>query len=219
VNRTQSRVVQRTTLSLVPLAFALLATDALLAPDSLTAQQGLGFETSLGYQWVGGDGSTSYGEFLDGGVDGEFLLVYTRGKLRFGLGADWASYGMNAPNEAESWSNIASSLGVAFFPFEGRISPFVEVRLVNRRLRPEGDFLSDLLPEEEGENTSDIRVDGVTGALLLGVDIRMTDRWWVKVSSYASKIATSDVVLDEINLGTVDTGNVLGFRVGLFWTP
>jgi len=213
VNRTQFRLLQGTTLWVVPLVLTLLASG------SLTAQQGLGFETSLGYQWVGGDGSTSYGEFLDGGVDGEFLLVYTRGKLRFGLGADWASYGMNAPNEAESWSNIASSLGVAFFPFEGRISPFVEVRLVNRRLRPEGDFLSDLLPEEEGENTSDIRVDGVTGALLLGVDIRMTDRWWVKVSSYASKIATSDVVLDEINLGTVDTGNVLGFRVGLFWTP
>jgi len=213
---------------LVPLAFALLATDALLAPDSLTAQQGLGFEASLGYQWVTGGGSTSYGEFLDGGVDGEFVIVYTRGKLRYGLGADWASYGMNAPNEEESWSNIAGHLGVAFFPFEGRISPFVEVRLVNRRLRPEGDFLADAPPDEEGENSSDIqegenssdiRVDGLTGAFLLGVDIRMTDRWWAKVSGYASKIATSDVVLDEINLGTVDTGNVLGLRVGLFWTP
>lgn len=213
MNRMRSNLLQRATLSVAP--FALI----LLASGSLTAQQGLGFEASLGYQWVTGGGSSSYGKFLDGGVDGEFVLVYTRGKLRYGLGSDWASYGMNAPNEAESWSNIASHLGVAFFPFEGRISPFVEVRLVNRRLRPEGDFLTDVLPPEEGENTSDIRVDGVTGAFLLGVDIRMTDRWWAKVSGYASKIATSDVVLDEINLGTVDTGNVLGFRVGLFWTP
>ena len=213
MNHMQFRLLQGTTLWTVPLVLTLLTSG------SLTAQQGLGFEASLGYQWVTGGGSTSYGEFLDGGVDGEFVLVYTRGKLRYGIGADWASYGMNAPNEAESWSNIASHLGVAFFPFEGRISPFVEVRLVNRRLRPEGDFLADAPPDEEGENSSDIRVDGVTGALLLGVDIRMTDRWWAKVSGYASKIATSDVVLDEINLGTVDTGNVLGLRVGLFWTP
>jgi len=216
----RSNLLPKAILSVAPIALILLASGP------LTAQQGFGFEASLGYQWVSGGGSSSYGKFLDGGVDGEFVAVYTRGKLRYGIGANWASYGMNAPNEAESWSNIASHLGVAFFPFERRISPFVEVRLVNRRLRPEGDFLTDLLPPEEGElppeegeNTSDIRVDGVTGAFLLGVDIRMTDRWWVKVSSYASKIATTDVVLDEINLGTVDTGNVLGFRVGLFWTP
>ena len=73
--------------------------------------------------------------------------------------------------------------------------------------------------DEEGENRSDSRGDGVTGDVWLGVDIRMTDRWWAKVSADESRIATSDVVLDEINLGTVDTGNVLGFRVGLFWTP
>ena len=213
MNRMRSNLLQRATLSVAP--FALI----LLASGSLTAQQGIGFEASLGYQWVSGGGSSSYGKFLDGGVDGEFVAVYTRGKLRYGIGANWASYGMNAPFEAESWSNIASHLGVAFFPIEGRISPFVEVRLVNRRLRPEGDFLTEVAPPEEGENTSDIRVDGLSGAALLGVDVRMTDRWWAKVSSYWSKIATSDVDLGEINLGTVDSGNVVGFRVGLFWTP
>ena len=90
MSQTRSRLIQGTTISVVPLVFALLATDALLAPDSLTAQQGLGFEFSFGHQSVNGE----YGDVLDGGVDADFSLVYTRGKLRYGIGSNWASYGV-----------------------------------------------------------------------------------------------------------------------------
>ncbi len=212
MNRTRSGLRQGTTLSLAPLVLTLLAAG------SLTAQQGLGFEFSMGYQWVyGGD---EYGELLDGGVDGEFVLSYTLGKLRYGIGSDWASYGMNEPFQKESWSNIASHLGVAFFPMQGRrVSPFVEVRLVNRRLRPEGDFLAEEEPDEEGENTSEIRVGGTSGALLAGAEVRMTDRWWAKVSGYWGRIDNSDADLSDIGLGAVDSGSVTGIRFGLFWTP
>ncbi len=214
MNRTQIRLLQGTTLWVVPLVLTLLASGP------ATAQQGIGFEASGGYQWVTGAGTSEYGEVLDGGIDGEFVLVYTRGKLRYGIGSNWASFGMNEPFENESFSNIASHLGVAFFPVQwGRISPFAEVRLVYRKLRPEGDHLAEEEPPEEGENTSEIRVDGWSGALLLGADVRMTDRWWAKVAGYYSRINTDNADLGDINLGTFDAGNVVGLRVGLFWTP
>jgi len=214
VNRTQSRLLRRTALLAAPLVVTLLASG------SATAQQGIGFEASLGRQWVTGSGTSEYGQVLDGGIDGEFNLVYTRGKLRYGIGSNWASFGMTEPFENESFSNIASHLGLAFFPVQwGRISPFAEVRLVYRKLRPEGDPLTGVAPPEEGENTSEIRVDGWSGAFLLGADVRMTDRWWAKVAGYYSKISTQSADLGEIDLGTFDAGNVVGLRVGLFWTP
>ena len=213
MNRTQARCLPGTMLPVLPLLLALLA------PCSLNAQQGLGFEFSFGHQSVGGD----YGEVLTGGVDAEFVLMYTHNKLRYGIGSNWASYGVVEPFQKESWSNIASHLGLAFFPLaEKRVSPFIEVRLVGRRLRPEGDHLAEEDPEEEpdeGENTSEIRVFGMSGSALAGVEVRLSRRSWAKVAGYWGTINTENAELGDINLGTVDSGSVYGFRVGLVWTP
>ncbi len=214
MNRTRSRLVQGMTLWAAPLVL-------LLASDSLTAQQGLGFEFSFGYQSVNGE----YGDVLDGGVDADFSIVYTRGKLRYGIGSNWASYGVAVEGfRKESWSNITSHLGLAYFPLadEKRLRPFIEVRLEGRRLRPEGDHLPPEDPPEdpdEGENTSEIRVFGVGGAALAGVEIGLSRRSWVKVAGYWGVINTQDAELGDINLGTVDSGSVAGFRVGLVWIP
>jgi hypothetical protein len=192
----------------------------LLASGSLTAQQGLGFEASFGYQSVNGE----YGDILEGGVDGEFSVLYTRNKLRYGIGMDWASYHMVEPFEKESWSNVAGHLALSFFPFAeggGRVRPFIEVRAVGRRLRPEGDFLGGghAPPDEEGENISPIRVFGMSGAALAGIEIGLTDRSWLKLGGYLSTINTENAELGEIDLGTVDSGSILGFRLGLLWIP
>ena len=212
MNRTQARRLAGTMLSVLPLLLALLA------PCSLNAQQGLGFEFSFGYQSVNGE----YGDVLDGGVDADFSLVYTRGKLRYGIGSNWASYGVGVEGfRKESWSNITTHLGLAYFPIadEKRLRPFIEVRLEGRRLRPEGDHLTEEEPPEEGENTSEIRVFGVGGAALVGVEIGLSRRSWAKVAGYWGVINTQDAELGHINLGTVDSGNVIGFRVGLVWIP
>ena len=198
MNRTQSRSLRGTTLSVVALVLVLLVSG------SLTAQQGLGFEFSFGYQSVNGE----YGDVLTGGVDADFSLVYTHGKLRYGIGSNWASYGVAVEGfQKESWSNITSHLGLAYFPLadEKRLRPFIEVRLEGRRLRP--------------ENTSEIRVFGVGGAALVGVEIGLSRRSWAKVAGYWGVINTQDAELGHINLGTVDSGNVIGFRVGLVWIP
>jgi len=210
VSHPQSHRSRSTTLWVAPLICILLAST------SLTAQQGIGFESSFGYQSLSGE----YGDVLKGGVDAEFSVVWTRTKFRYGIGMDWASYHQEPPFGSESWSNIVSFFGVTFFPWpETRLRPFIQLRAEGRRLRPEGDHLTEVEPPEEGENTSEIRVDGWSGAFLLGADVRMTDRWWAKVAGYYSKISTQSADLGEIDLGTFDAGNVVGLRVGLFWTP
>jgi len=190
------------------------------APGSLAAQQGLGFEGSIGYQSLNGE----YGDVLKGGVDGEFSIVWTRSKLRYGIGLDWASYQMVEPFEKESWSNVAGHLALSFFPFAeggGRVRPWIEIRTVARRLRPEGDFLGGghAPPEEEGENISPIRVFGMSGAAVAGVEIGLTRRSWLKLGGYLSTINTENAELGEIDLGTVDSGSIIGFRLGLLWIP
>ena len=215
LNQTQLRLLQGTRLSVVPLVFVLLASG------SATAQQGLGFDFSFGHQWVGGD----YGDVLKGGVDAEFAVLYTHRRLRYGFGSNWASYGVAVEGfQKESWSNITSHLGLAYFPLadEKRLRPFIEVRLEGRRLRPEGDHLPPEVPPEDpedGENTSEIRVFGVGGATLVGVEIGMWRGAWAKVAGYWGVINTEDAELGDINLGTVDSGSVAGFRVGIVWTP
>jgi len=187
---------------------------------SLAAQQGLGFEGSIGYQSLNGE----YGDVLKGGVDGEFSIVWTRSKLRYGIGLDWASYQMVEPFEKESWSNVAGHLALSFFPFAeggGRVRPWIEIRTVARRLRPEGDFLGGghAPPDEEGENISPIRVFGMSGAAVAGVEIGLTRRSWLKLGGYLSTINTENAELGEIDLGTVDSGSIIGFRLGLLWIP
>ena len=214
MNRCQCRSLPSAPRSVGPLMVGLLL--LVLAPGSLAAQQGLGFEVTFGYQGLSGD----YGDVLKGGIDSEFVLAYTRGRLRYGLGANWASYDMEAPNEDESWSNIASHLGLAFYLLaEGRVRPFIEARVVGRRLRPENHFLGGQEdPEEPGENTSPIRVFGVSGAAVAGVEIGLSRRSWAKLAGYAGTINTESADLGDINLGAVDSGRVFGFRVGIFWT-
>ena len=210
MNRTQPRWPQGMTHSVV------LLLSILFAAGPLTAQQGLGFEGSFGYQSLGGE----YGDVLKGGVDAEFSVVWTRTKFRYGIGMDWARYAQAAPFEDESWSNIVSYFGVTFFPFpETRLRPFIQLRAEGRRLRPEGDHLTDEEPPEEGENTSDIRVFGMAGAAVAGLEIGMTRRSWLRVAGYLGDINTENAELGDIDLGTVDSGRVYGFRVGLFWTP
>ena len=189
----------------------------LLTSDPLSAQQeqGIGFESSVGYQGLNGE----YGEVLKGGIDAEFSVVWTQNRLRYGIGMDWASYHMQEPYEKESWSNVAVHAALSFFPMgHQRISPWIELRLVGRRLRPEDGFLGGEEPDEEGENTSP-RVFGTSGAGLAGVEIALTRRAWLKVGGYLSTINTSNVDLEEIDRDPVDSGSILGFRVGLFWIP
>ena len=187
----------------------------LLASDPLDAQHGIGFETSFGYQSLSGE----YGDVLKGGVDAEFSVVWTRTKFRYGIGMDWASYGQEAPFEKESWSNVVALFGVTFFPWpETRLRPFIQLRAEARRLRPEGDHLTDVEPPEEGENTS-FRVFGMAGGAVAGVEIGMTRRSWLRVAGYLGTINTENAELGDIDLGTVDSGSVYGFRVGLFYTP
>jgi hypothetical protein len=192
----------------------------LLPSGSLMAQQGLGFEASFGYQSVNGE----YGDILKGGVDGEFSVVLSQNRLRYGIGMDWASYNMEEPFQKESWSNVAGHLSLSFFPLSrggGRVRPWIEVRAVGRRLRPEGNFLGGGHgpPEEEGENISPIRVFGMSGAAIAGVEIGLTRRSWLKLGGYLSSINTENAELGEIDLGTVDSGSILGFRIGLLWIP
>ena len=166
----QSHRSRSTTLWVAPLICVLLAST------SLTAQQGIGFESSFGYQSLSGD----YGDVLKGGIDAEFSVVWTKTRFRYGIGMDWASYHQEAPFENESWSNIVSYFGVTFFPFpETRLRPFIQLRAEGRRLRPEGDHLADEEPPEEGENTSDIRVFGLAGAAVAGLEIgdQIGARW------------------------------------------
>ncbi len=210
MNRTRCRLLHGTTLWVVPLVVTLLAAG------SLTAQQGIGFESSVGYQSLSGE----YGDVLKGGVDAELSVVWTRTRVRYGLGIDWASYDQEAPFENESWSNIVSFFGLTFFPFpETRLRPFIQLRAEGRRLRPEGDHLTDEEPPEEGENTSDIRVFGMAAGVVGGVEIGMTRRSWLRVAGYLGDINTENADLGDIDLGTVDSGRVYGFRVGLFWVP
>ena len=210
MNRTRCRLLHGTTLWVVPLVVTLLAAG------SLTAQQGIGFESSVGYQSLSGE----YGDVLKGGVDAELSVVWTRTRVRYGLGIDWASYDQEAPFENESWSNIVSFFGLTFFPFpETRLRPFIQLRAEGRRLRPEGDHLTDEEPPEEGENTSDIRVFGMSGGAVAGVEIGITRRSWLRVAGYLGNINTENAELGDIDLGTVDSGRVYGFRVGLFWIP
>jgi len=209
VSHPQSHRSRSTTLWVAPLICILLAST------SLTAQQGIGFESSFGYQSLSGE----YGDVLKGGVDAEFSVVWTRTRFRYGLGMDWASYHMEEPNEKESWSNIVSFFGVTFFPWpETRLRPFIQLRAEGRRLRPEGDHLTDE-PPDEGENTSDIRVFGMAAAAVAGVEIGMSRRSWLRVAGYLGDINTENAELGDIDLGTVDSGSVYGFRVGLFWIP
>ncbi len=212
VNRTLYHELQATTLSMVTLVLILFTSN------SLTAQQGIGFESSFGYQSLSGE----YGDVLKGGVDAEFSVVWTRTRFRYGLGMDWASYHMEEPNEKESWSNIVAHFGVTFFPLPAaRVRPFIQLRAEGRRLRPEGDFLGGghAPPDEEGENISPIRVFGMAGGAVGGVEIGMTQRSWLRVAGYLGTINTENAELGEIDAGTVDSGSVVGFRVGLFWVP
>jgi len=219
VNHPMCRAAPRTPRLLTPLLVALVSLVPLvpLMPGALTAQQGLGFEGAFGYQAVGGD----YGDALKGGIDGEFVIVYTRNRLRYGVGVDWASYTMEEPNDDRSWSNVAFHLGLAYFILgdDGAVRPFVEGRMVGRRLRPEGEHFGGGTPEEPGENTSPIRVFGISGAALAGVEIGLTRRSWVKLAGYWGNINTDNAELGEVDLGTFNTGSVAGFRVGIFWTP
>ena len=209
MKRTRSHLMQGTMFWVVSL------TCALFASDPLTAQQGLGFEGSFGYQSVNGD----YGEVLKGGVDAEFSVVWTQNRLRYGIGMDWASYHMEEPYEKESWSNVAAHAALSFFPMgHRRISPWIEIRAVGRRLRPEDGFLGGEEPDEEGENTSP-RVFGMSGAGIAGVEIGLTQRSWLKIGGYLSTINTSNAELGDIDREPVDSGSILGFRVGLFWIP
>ena len=210
MNRTACRFIPHRPIAVVPLVFILLA----FGP--LSAQQGIGFESSVGYQSLSGE----YGDILKGGVDAELSVVWTRTRVRYGLGIDWASYDQGAPFENESWSNIVSFFGLTFFPFpETRLRPFIQLRAEGRRLRPEGDHLTDEEPPEEGENTSDIRVFGMAAGVVGGVEIGMTRRSWLRVAGYLGDINTENADLGDIDLGTVDSGRVYGFRVGLFWVP
>jgi hypothetical protein len=79
--------------------------------------------------------------------------------------------------------------------------------------------LADEEPPEEGENTSDIRVFGMAAAAVAGVEVGITRRSWLRVAGYLGDINTSNAELGDIDLGTVDSGQVYGFRVGLFWVP
>ena len=219
MNHLLSEALPRVFHSVGPVMVGLLLLG-LVAPGSLAAQQGLGFEASFGYQSVNGE----YGDILKGGVDGEFSVVYTNGRLRYGIGLDWASYRMVEPFEKESWSNVAGHLALSFFPFAeggGRVRPWIEIRTVGRRLRPEGDFLGGghAPPDEEGENISPIRVFGMSGAAVAGVEIGLTRRSWLKLGGYLSTVNTENAELGEIDLGTVDSGSIIGFRLGLFWIP
>ena len=47
----------------------------------------------------------------------------------------------------------------------------------------------------------------------------MTRRSWLRVAGYLGDINTENAELGDIDLGTVDSGRVYGFRVGLFWVP
>ena len=212
VGRRHFRLLHRTTLWVAPLVFTVLTVG------SLTAQQGIGFESSVGYQSLSGE----YGDVLKGGVDAELSVVWTRTRFRYGIGMDWASYHMEEPNEKESWSNIVAHFGVTFFPLPAsRLRPFIQLRAEGRRLRPEGDFLGGghAPPDEEGENISPIRVFGMAGGLVGGVEVGITQRSWLRVAGYLGTINTENAELGEIDAGTVDSGGVVGFRVGLFFIP
>jgi len=189
---------------------------AVAQPALAQDQQGFGFEAAFGYEGLSGE----YGEVLKGGVNFEYSLAYSREHVRYLLGINWASYQMEAPNEEESWSNVATHLGVAYFFRPGApIRPFFGLRLVARRLRPEGDFLGGVPAEgeHEGENTSPVRVFGVSGAANAGFEVRLSARSALQLSGYWGTINTADAELGEIDLETVNEGQIWGLRIGLAW--
>ena len=73
-------------------------------------------------------------------------------------------------------------------------------------------------PDEEGENTA-FRVFGASGAALLGLEIPVSRRVALDVAAYVSSVNTENAELGDIDLGTVNSGGLWGFRFGLFWVP
>lgn len=195
----------------------IVATVATMIATPAHAQdrQGFGFEALFGYEGVGGE----YGAALDGGVNFEYSIAYSREHIRYLVGIDWASYDMHPPNEEESWSNVATHIGAEYFFLPGSsFRPFLGARIVGRRLRPEGEFLGGVPPEGgEDENTSPIRVFGVSAAANAGFELRLSARSALHVAGYFGNIDTEDAELGEIDLETLNEGTIWGLRIGLAW--
>ncbi|NIM51578.1 MAG: hypothetical protein GTO22_20415, partial [Gemmatimonadales bacterium] len=147
-----------------------------LGGTSLTAQSGFSFSVAMGYTGVSGD----WGDILKDGIDADINISYLWRHLRFGAGAYYVSYDLEPPLEEESVSNVSLHASLGYVFLTGRVRPYLQLRGVYQRLRPEGEaFHPDPPPlgeepeEEEGENPAPRR-NGTGGTLVGGVEIVLT---------------------------------------------
>jgi hypothetical protein len=115
------------------------------------------------------------------------------------------SYNLEPPLEEESISNVSLHASFGYVFLTGRVRPYLQLRGVYQRLRPEGEaFHPDPPPpgeepeEEEGENPAPRR-NGTGGVLAGGVEIVLTRT--------------------EFGGPVISKGQSWGIRLGITWYP
>ncbi len=180
---------------------------------------GVVFSFQLGYKGMAGD----LGSVLDGGVVGEYGFAYQSGRFRFGLAFNLVS--LDIADVDESVSQVGATLFAKYvLRPESRVQPYGELRLGGVRYRPEGEtFVPEEPPvngeeEPEGENPADA-VNGFEGGLLAGVELAISRKVAFDLSGAFSYVATEEVDLTAVGLGTVDKGTAWSLRLGVRWLP
>lgn len=188
----------------------------------LSAQTGFSFSVAMGYTGVSGD----WGAILKDGIDADINISYLWRHLRFGAGAYYVSYNLEPPLEGESISNVSLHGSFSYvFLTTGRVRPYLQLRGVYQRLRPEGEaFHPDPPPpgeepeEEEGENPAPRR-NGTGGVLAGGVEIVLTPNITLDPNVWYSVTQTEDLDLTEFGGPVISEGRSWGIRLGITWYP
>jgi hypothetical protein len=106
------------------------------------------------------------------------------------------SYNLEPPLEEESISNVSLHASFGYVFLTGRVRPYLQLRGVYQRLRPEGHHFSEEEPPEEGEEGEGEnpapRRDGTGGTLIGGVEIVLTRNITLDPNVWYSVTQTED---------------------------
>jgi len=188
-----------------------------LGGTPLAAQTGFSFSVAIGYTGVSGE----WGDILKDGIESDITISYLWRHLRFGAGAYFVSYNLEAPLEDENISNVQLHGQVSYLFLTGQIRPYLQLRGVYQRLRPEGHAF-DPAPADpddpEGENPAPGR-SGTGGVLVGGVEIVLTRNITLDPNAWYGTFKTDDVDLTEFGGPVISEGQAWGIRLGITWYP
>lgn len=187
------------------------------------AQEDVADETRWGFYFNLGAGDTR-GDFdssFEKAATGEFGILRSSGKWRYGLGVSFGSFGMEPPydNELEWGFQRIFVSGTRVFRENESLRPYLQGRLGIARLHPRSElFNMDPLPDDYAVGDSPTKAsNGVHIGLVPGLEWQLTRTVALDFSLLLDYFHVGDTDLSPIGQGTASSGLDWQARFGVMW--